>query len=204
MQGSGATTISGSIDGGIVATLTKGGAGTLYLTNTGTYTGATTINAGTLSVSSGGAIPASSSIVVNGRWHVLLDNSTEYVANRVGSSTGITLNGGTFALLGNSSVASSATFGAATLGPGVSTVAISCGTNASYHASVTFGSGSAWSSLLARTAGSGSMLDFTAQTSGQGGPGGKYGGGDLAVFGAAGSIAMPAAWIVVNGHDFAA
>ena len=41
-------------------------------------------------------------------------------------------------------------------------MAISRGTNSSYPAALTFGSGSTWSSLLTRTAGSGSMVDFTA------------------------------------------
>ena len=153
-----------------------------------------------------GTILNSSSIVVNGGngSTFLLDNNTAgYVPNRLGSSVGITLNGGTFSYLGNNNVAGSETFGAVTLGPGASTVAISRGTNASYPAAITFGSGSTLSSLLSRTAGSGSMVDFAAQTSGQGGPGGSSGGGDRAVFGTASSSTMPAAWIVVNGHDFA-
>jgi autotransporter-associated beta strand protein len=205
VQGSGVTTISGSIDGQIVATLTKAGDGILYLTAPSSHAGSTTVNGGTLSLSGAGTILDSSSIIVNGGdgGMLLLDNSAGTVAGRVGSDTGITLNGGTFALLGSSSGASSQSVGVLTLGPGASTVAISGGGSASCNATLTFGSENTWSGPLRRTAGSGSMVNFTTQIIGQGGPGGSDGGGDRVLFAAAASIDMPAAWIVVNGHDFA-
>ena len=50
VQGSGTTTISGAIDGDIVATLAKAGAGLLTFQGAATYTGATTVSGGTLKV----------------------------------------------------------------------------------------------------------------------------------------------------------
>ena len=77
MQGSGTTTISGAIDGGIVATLAKAGAGLLTFQGAATYTGATTVSGGTLTVNGDGTILNSSSIVVNGGngGTFLLDNT---------------------------------------------------------------------------------------------------------------------------------
>ena len=55
-------TVSGVISGGNAAPLIVAGGGTLLLSNTNTYTGATTINVGTLALGSGGSI-ADSSVV---------------------------------------------------------------------------------------------------------------------------------------------
>jgi len=57
-------TISAIIEG--TAGLTKSGAGTLVLTGANTYTGTTTISAGTLQVSNTGAIPATSAVNLTG------------------------------------------------------------------------------------------------------------------------------------------
>jgi autotransporter-associated beta strand protein len=62
--GNGNTTISGVIATGS-GTLTKDGSGTLTASAINTYTGATSVNAGTLKVSAGGSIASSSLTTVN-------------------------------------------------------------------------------------------------------------------------------------------
>lgn len=62
--GVGNTTLSGVI-GTTTGALTKDGAGTLVLSSANTYTGATTISAGTLQLGAGGSINASTSIGVD-------------------------------------------------------------------------------------------------------------------------------------------
>ncbi len=74
------------------------------------------------SLTGSGTILGSTSVVVNAGGRFYLNNSTTLVSNRVGDSAGVTLNGGTFSMLGNNSSPSVETVGALTLGPGASTI----------------------------------------------------------------------------------
>jgi len=76
----GVLTLGGAIANGTTAnSLTKNGSGTLVLSGTNTYTGNTTVNAGTLSIATTGALPGFST---NGRYSVA-SGATLAVANAV-------------------------------------------------------------------------------------------------------------------------
>lgn len=85
-------TVNGVING--TGNLSKIGAGTLALTNTNTFSGSTTINAGTLDAGAAGALGSTSSITVNNSGTLLLSNAG--TNNRINDSASMTLNGGTF------------------------------------------------------------------------------------------------------------
>ncbi|MEI6079000.1 MAG: autotransporter-associated beta strand repeat-containing protein, partial [Verrucomicrobiota bacterium] len=87
-------TFSGS--GGIAGStgLTKSGAGKLTLTTANSYTGATTVNGGTLALTNNGALPLATAITINGG---TLDLGSQTVVNNQGNNTGVIFgsNGGT-------------------------------------------------------------------------------------------------------------
>lgn len=104
ITGTGAGTVTGStftlesgsataILAGTGATMTKTTAGTVTLTGANTFTGATTIDDGTLiaSSSSGSALGATSSVTVNSGGTLLLGAN-----NQINNTATITLGGGTF------------------------------------------------------------------------------------------------------------
>lgn len=99
VDGTGSTTISGAVSNG--GAFTKAGSGTLILSAANTYTGATTINNGTLSLDSAGSttprLASTSGITVNSGGTLLLANSSGTAStDRINDSATVTLNGGTF------------------------------------------------------------------------------------------------------------
>jgi autotransporter-associated beta strand protein len=124
-------TLSGVISGTGASTLTKVGLGTLVLNGAAanTFTGATTINAGTLEAGAAGALGATTDIVVNTGGTLLLSGTGDRVND---STTTFTLAGGKLDAAGLSE-----TFGALTLtddsiidfGSGASTLTFADSTN---------------------------------------------------------------------------
>ncbi len=104
------------------------GGGTLALGNRTTNTGVTTINATTLLLTANGAVAASSSLVLNPNATLTLDNSGSNVnlADRIGDTTGLTLNGAIVNYLGAGfglvGLSSSERLGPITIGTGQSTL----------------------------------------------------------------------------------
>jgi autotransporter-associated beta strand protein len=91
---SSASTISGIISGGV--NVTKAGAGTLTYTGANTYTGTTTVNAGTLSVGTGGAFANNSSagITVNDGATLNFARDNVFGIHSASVATPITINAG--------------------------------------------------------------------------------------------------------------
>ncbi|MEY2427975.1 MAG: fibronectin-binding autotransporter adhesin [Verrucomicrobiota bacterium] len=127
------STFSGIIEntGGSLA-LTKLGTGTLTLAGANTYTGSTTVSAGTLALGNGGSIGVSAVTVASG---AKLANSTTNPASIGGSATlssgalaSFTAVGGTSSALGQISVGGNLTLNANTLTISVSGSALAIGT----------------------------------------------------------------------------
>ncbi|HEX3149406.1 MAG TPA: autotransporter-associated beta strand repeat-containing protein, partial [Gemmataceae bacterium] len=180
------TTFAGIIGGAAANTLTTAGSGSLTLTAANTYSGATVVNGGTLTLSgANGAIASSASLTVNTGGTVLLDNSGANNNTRLGTSAGINLNGGTFQVNGNGSTALNESLGALTLGAGSSTLASNPDAAGS---TLTFAS-------LSRPAGSGGFVNFT---------GTGLGSTNQVVFTGLTNTGGLLPYATVNGTDFAA
>jgi len=98
-------TLAGSIDSSNTAGLTKSGAGTLILTGSNNYGGATTVSSGTLQLGNGttnGFIPATSSITDNATVALILTGSQTFANPLAGTGT-LLIKSGTIALSGSSS-----------------------------------------------------------------------------------------------------
>ena len=93
---SGNTTFAGRISGGASSALVKDGASTQVLSgNNNGFTGATTINSGTLTATAAGALGGTTSIDVNGGSFLVRS------ADAVNDDANITLNGGRLSVSGN-------------------------------------------------------------------------------------------------------
>ena len=114
---SNALTYAGLISG--TGTVTKSGAGTLTLTGDNTYTGATTIGAGTLSLGSGGTTGSvAGNIVDNAALVFNRSNALTYAGSISGTGT-VTKNGtGTLTLTGDNTYTGTTTISAGTLSLG--------------------------------------------------------------------------------------
>ncbi len=84
-------TVNGVING-TGGNLAKTGAGTLVLNGANTYSGTTTINAGTLTAGVGSLVSVGNGVTVNSGGTLLLSGTGRHLGNAVG----VTLNGGTF------------------------------------------------------------------------------------------------------------
>ncbi len=111
---------------GTSAAITKNGTGTLTIQSVSNITGATTINRGTLVLSSSGAIPLSA-ITVNSGGTLTLDNSSISMLNRINDSGTFTLNGGDLNYIGNASTQASETIGNLSIASGHNIITITPG-----------------------------------------------------------------------------
>jgi autotransporter-associated beta strand protein len=98
--GSGNTVINSAIGTGSGA-LTKDGIGTLTLGAVNTYTGTTTVNAGTLKVDTSAALTNTSNVTVNTGGTLLLSGTNN---DKINNAATVTLNGGTITLGGSASL----------------------------------------------------------------------------------------------------
>ena len=121
----GTTTLAGPISGAFA--LSQSGTGTLQLTAPDTYTGATTVYAGTVILGGNGTILGSTSLVVNQGGALTLDNNTGGLnnPNRIADTATLTLNGGTFNYTGNTTAPSTETIGTIILNSGASVLTLS-------------------------------------------------------------------------------
>ena len=152
-------TVSGIISNiaGQTGSLNKLGAGTLSLTSAETYSGATTVNAGTLSLTGGtGAIASSTPLAVqNGATLRVDDSSGTAAVTRIPPTAPITLTGGNLFFNPNAA-ATAETFGPLTLGAGNSIITSSNGTTVGDTTALTFGT---------LTRNTGATVDFVVPSS---------------------------------------
>ena len=118
------TTFSAPISGAF--NLTQSGTGTLQLTAAETYSGTTTVNAGTVILGGNGSILNSNNLVLNQGGALTLDDVTGgFNIPRLAAGATMQLNGGTFNFTGNTSAPSSETISSITLNSGGSVITLS-------------------------------------------------------------------------------
>ena len=122
-------TISAIIAGAV--TMTKNTTGTVTMTAAETYSGATTINAGTITLSGAGTAVSSAFTINLGGILTLDNNSGANNTNRLGDALAITMNGGYFNFIGSPSAIASETTGVLTLSSGYNTISITQGAGGS-------------------------------------------------------------------------
>ncbi len=132
LTSTGYTVENGTIDAILAGavTLVKNTTGTVTMTKANTYSGASTINAGTLTLSGSGTA-VSSAFTINSGATLTLDNSGTNVASRLGDAVALTMNGGNFYFIGNGAAAASETAGALTLSSGYNIVTVTVGAGGS-------------------------------------------------------------------------
>lgn len=125
----GNTNFAGVISGNIF--LNKSGTGALNLQNAQTYTGATLITGGTLTLNDYGALPSTTqSITINYGGLSLANGNLYNVNDRVNDSAPITMAGGTLSYAGRPQMSTTETLGAVTLTEGLNYInATTGGTN---------------------------------------------------------------------------
>jgi autotransporter-associated beta strand protein len=138
---------TGNIDSVIgigAGSLSKYGAGTWNLTAANTLTGSVTVNAGTLALTGvNGSLPADGTAAINVQpgGTFLIDNTTNYKANRVGTGArAMNLNGGNLVIEGNGTTATNETIGTGTLTLGVGGSTITLDANGGPGVTLTIGS----------------------------------------------------------------
>lgn len=122
-------TISGIIAGAIP--VTKNTNNIVRWTGVNTISSTTTINAGILIITGSSGSAVSTTITVNYKGNLIIDNQVNVVNDRIGDALPITLNGGNFLFYGNSAGVSSETAGALTLASGHNFITILPGTGGS-------------------------------------------------------------------------
>ena len=104
-------TIQGVITGAATESLVKAGSGKLTLTGANTFSGATTIHAGTLEAGAPGALGSTASVAVNTGGTLLLSGA----GDRINDSAAFTLSGGTFHTAGLSETVGALTLSASSI-----------------------------------------------------------------------------------------
>ena len=130
-------TVNGIISGLAANNLTLGGTGLFTFGGANTYSGATSIFTGGLTLSGNGSILNTSAISLNAGTSLTLDNTTTN-ANRLAGTVGISSSGGFITLLGNSSAPTAQSAGTLTFNAGATYVTVTPGSGQS--ATLTFGS----------------------------------------------------------------
>ena len=130
-------TVNGVISGAAGNDLTLGGTGLFTFGGANTYSGATSIFTGGLTLSGNGSILNTSAISLNAGTLLTLDNTTTN-ANRLAGTVGISSKGGFITLLGNSSASTAQSAGTLAINAGATYVTVTPGSGQS--ASLTFGS----------------------------------------------------------------
>lgn len=133
------------------STLTKNDTGRLTLQAFNNFTGATNLSRGEIVLSGSGALP-NSAITVGSGGTLTIDNSTTSALNRLSETSALTMNGGNFNFIGNSTISTYESTGALNLTSGHNTITITPGSGGS--TTMTFAS-------LSRTAGASALFRGT-------------------------------------------